>query len=81
MNYVQLCNDITCKTWATGDVIGCAIDMDNGTITYYRNGKSLGVAFDNVRVHGPGLAYFPALSLSYVEVVMLNFGGLPFRYV
>lgn len=37
-----------------GDVIGCCIDADQGSITYYRNGKSLGVAFANIRTHQPG---------------------------
>ena len=48
-------------------------------ILFYRNGISLGEAFDNVRV-GPGYAYFPAVSLSFAEQVQANFGSLPLRY-
>ncbi len=42
----------------SGDVIGCCIDADQGNITYYRNGKSLGVAFANIRTHQPGTYLF-----------------------
>lgn len=45
----------------------------------WRNGHSLGVAFDNVQ-YGPGLAYFPAASLSYGESCQMNFGAAPFKY-
>ena len=30
--------------WTTGDVIGVAFDADNGTLTFYKNGVSQGVA-------------------------------------
>jgi Kip1 ubiquitination-promoting complex protein 1 len=64
-----------------GDVIGCCIDADQGSITYYRNGKSLGVAFANIRTHQPGLAYFPALSIGGSERCRINFGGeTPLQY-
>ena len=45
----------------------------------FRNGHFLGVAFDNVQ-YGPGLAYFPAASLSYGESCHMNFGSAPFKY-
>jgi len=70
------------ELWTTGDVIGCCIDLDVGNIVYYRNGKSLDVAFSNV-AHGSnaiGVAYFPAVSLSYGECCLLNFGSRPFVY-
>ncbi|KAH9496305.1 hypothetical protein Btru_010563 [Bulinus truncatus] len=67
------------EPWMSGDVISCAIDCDAGTITFYRNGISLGEAFNKVRV-GPGYAYFPAVSLSFTESVQANFGALPLRY-
>ncbi|XP_059139447.1 E3 ubiquitin-protein ligase RNF123-like [Physella acuta] len=67
------------QPWMSGDVISCAIDCDEGIITFYRNGVSLGEAFNNVRV-GPGYAYFPAVSLSFTESVQANFGSLPLRY-
>ena len=53
---------------------------DLGHISYFRNGIPLGLAFDNVVVHTPGLAYFPALSLSTGERCYVNFGSKPFKY-
>eukprot|EP00795_Rhopilema_esculentum_P002009 gene2009-17567_t len=67
------------EEWMAGDIIGVCIDMDEGCISYSRNGHSLGVAFRDIR-RGKGYAYFPAISLSFAEVVQLNFGGTPFRY-
>ncbi|ELU17872.1 hypothetical protein CAPTEDRAFT_219187 [Capitella teleta] len=65
--------------WLTGDVVGCTIDCDRGVIGFYLNGDYMGDAFINVRL-GPGLAYFPAVSLSFSESVRANFGAVPFRY-
>lgn len=65
--------------WRSGDVFGICLDMDNGQIEYYRNGMSLGVAFNDVR-RGPGIALFPAMSLAFDESVMVNLGGSPFRH-
>ena len=52
------------EAWAQGDVIGCAIDLDVGTVAFLRNGAHLGFAFEGIR---RPLAYFPAASLSYGE--------------
>jgi len=70
------------QPWMIGDVIGCCIDLDKGEISFYRNGQSLGVAFSNVRFgeNAVGLAYFPAISLSFGEKCYLNFGSRPFEY-
>ncbi|XP_021342759.1 E3 ubiquitin-protein ligase RNF123-like isoform X1 [Mizuhopecten yessoensis] len=67
------------EQWLTGDVITCALDCDAGTATFYRNGKSMGVAFTDIQV-GSGLAYFPAVSLSQGENLHANFGATPLRY-
>eukprot|EP01118_Nematostelium_gracile_P019082 TRINITY_DN8711_c0_g1_i1.p1 TRINITY_DN8711_c0_g1~~TRINITY_DN8711_c0_g1_i1.p1 ORF type:complete len:136 (-),score=23.89 TRINITY_DN8711_c0_g1_i1:46-453(-) len=63
------------QTWVPGDVIGSCIDLDLGQISFYRNGVSMGVAFTNVRFgeNAVGIAYFPAVSLSYGERCTLNF--------
>lgn len=67
------------ESWLTGDIIGCALDMNDGTIDFYRNGRSLGRAFENVPM-GAGIAYFPTVSLAYTENLTANFGSVPFRY-
>uniref|UniRef100_A0A4W4F8L0 E3 ubiquitin-protein ligase RNF123 n=1 Tax=Electrophorus electricus TaxID=8005 RepID=A0A4W4F8L0_ELEEL len=67
------------KSWAAGDIVSCLIDLDEGTITFCLNGQSLGTAFSNIKT-GPGVAYFPAISLSFKESVAFNFGSRPLRY-
>lgn len=67
------------EPWLSGDVIGCALDMDNGTMDFYRNGRPLGRAFDNVTM-GAGIAYFPTVSLAFTENLTANFGATPLRY-
>ncbi|XP_076891434.1 E3 ubiquitin-protein ligase RKP-like [Bidens hawaiensis] len=68
------------QSWVIGDVIGCCIDLETDVISYYRNGVSLGVAFNGIRKMVPGLGYYPAISLSQGERCELNFGARPFRY-
>ncbi len=65
--------------WQVGDCITCTIDLDEGNIDFYRNGKHLGTAFKNVRI-GKSYAYYPAVSLAYQESVLANFGLTPFRF-
>lgn len=67
------------ESWLSGDIIGSTIDLDKGTICFYRNGRSLGLAFTDIQM-GPGHAYFPAVSLAFNEILIANFGGTPFKY-
>lgn len=64
--------------WDYGDVIGVCIDMDKGTIEYFINGKSLGIAFKNI--HTGNIALFPGLSFGLGEKCFFNFGSIPFHY-
>ncbi|KAK6924149.1 Ubiquitin conjugation factor E4, core [Dillenia turbinata] len=68
------------QCWVVGDIIGCCIDLDGDEISFYRNGVSLGVAFEGIRKMGPGLGYYPAISMSQGERCELNFGAHPFKY-
>ncbi|WOL11534.1 hypothetical protein Cni_G20297 [Canna indica] len=68
------------QPWVVGDVIGCCIDLDSDVISFFRNGVSLGVAFDRIHKMGPGAGYYPAISLSDGERCDLNFGAHPFKY-
>jgi len=65
--------------WAAGDVIGTLINFDSKEISFYRNEKSLGVAFKNIKT-GPNMAYFPSISLGEGQRVVFNFGLRPFCY-
>lgn len=65
--------------WQCGDIITCTLDLEEGVVQFFRNGKSLGPAFGNVKT-GPGVAYFPAVSLALGENLIVNFGATPIRY-
>ncbi|XP_051159661.1 E3 ubiquitin-protein ligase RNF123-like isoform X2 [Leptopilina boulardi] len=67
------------EPWLSGDIIGCALDMSIGTIDFYRNGRALGRAFENVTM-GSGCAYFPTVSLALSENLTANFGATPLHY-
>eukprot|EP00959_Pyramimonas_sp_CCMP1952_P141202 2955242-Pyramimonas_sp.AAC.1 len=68
------------QPWVAGDVIGCCLDMDQGEITFYRNGESMGLAFSNVKQEATTrMAYYPAISLSHGESSGFDSRELPFR--
>ena len=59
-----------------GDVVGCAYDLDAGTITFYKNGVSQGQAYSGLSGN-----YFPAVRAgSTGAAVSVNFGQRPFAY-
>jgi len=62
-------------TWTNGDVIGVALDLDAGTITYYKNGTSQGTAFTGLSAG----TYFIGVSLQ-TATCDINFGQRPFAY-
>ena len=62
-------------SYTTGDIIGTAFDADNGTITFYKNNVSQGVAYTGLT----GGEFFPAFSTNEGTVAM-NFGQRPFAY-
>ncbi len=63
--------------YTTNDVIGIALDLDAGTLTFYKNGVSQGVAFS-----GLSGTMFPAFSSSNAVLVSfaVNFGQRAFAY-
>lgn len=63
-------------TYTNGDVIGTAIDIDAGTITFYKNNTSQGVAYSNVTANT-----FPFLYQWLAGCNQsLNFGQQGFTY-
>jgi hypothetical protein len=62
-------------TWTTNDVIGIALDLDAGTITFYKNNVSQGVAYSSLS----GL-FSPAYSTGSGTTIAFNFGQQPFVY-
>ena len=65
--------------WDFGDVLGVCLDLDNRTIEYFLNGKSMGIGDKNILV-GENVAYFPAASMSRGQACVFNFGQIPFKY-
>ncbi len=59
------------------DVVGIALDMDAGTLTFYKNGVSQGQAYSGLTG-----AYFPYLSDGggNITLAYVNFGQQPFVY-
>jgi hypothetical protein len=62
-------------TYNNGDVIGVALDMDAGTITFYKNNTSQGQAFSGIT----GTAR-PVVVGSGSTAGTMNFGQRPFAY-
>jgi hypothetical protein len=65
-------------TYTTNDVIGVAIDIDAGTLTFYKNNASQGVAYTGIAANN----YFPIVSsnASGTRSYVLNCGQRPFTY-
>jgi hypothetical protein len=70
-------------SFTTGDVIGVAFDADTGSLTFYKNGASQGVAYSSIPV-GNGQSYYPAWSKdtsgTNTTTSTLNFGQRAFAY-
>ena len=68
-------------TFANGDIIGVAYDADAGTLTFFKNGASQGVAYSGI----PSGTYFFGVSAYWVSpdgttTIYANFGATPFAY-
>ena len=47
-------------TYTSGDVIGVALDLDAGTLTFYKNGATQGVAYSTLR-SAPNRVFYPLI--------------------
>jgi Kip1 ubiquitination-promoting complex protein 1 len=63
---------------AVGDILGIVVDTGAGTITFYKNGTSLGVAYSGLS----GTFVFCAVGATAGtnSSVSANFGQRPFSY-
>ncbi|MFE6075801.1 SPRY domain-containing protein [Paenibacillus sp. NPDC057886] len=66
--------------WGVGDTIGVALDLDNGTLEFYKNGGSMGVSHTNLGGMGE---VFPLIysGTSTTKTITVNFGASPFKYL
>jgi hypothetical protein len=62
----------------TGDIIGVAMDADTGSITFYKNGTSLGVAYTGMTNAGNGWVF--GCDSDPSGSFFVNFGQRPFSY-
>jgi len=65
-------------TFTTSDVIGVALDLDAGTLTFYKNNTSQGTAFSSISG-----TFFPAIGKGITATGItsfVNFGQRPFTY-
>eukprot|EP00467_Chlorarachnion_reptans_P010822 CAMPEP_0114525784 /NCGR_PEP_ID=MMETSP0109-20121206/22631_1 /TAXON_ID=29199 /ORGANISM="Chlorarachnion reptans, Strain CCCM449" /LENGTH=5518 /DNA_ID=CAMNT_0001707433 /DNA_START=63 /DNA_END=16619 /DNA_ORIENTATION=+ len=62
------------RRWKSGDVIGCAADLDARSIRFFHNGDPMGAAAENMEFVG-GLA--PGITLNPCALTV-NFGASPF---
>ena len=64
--------------YTTNDVIGVALDMDAGTLVFYKNNTSQGTAFSGLS--GNFLPMISDFNNSAVSSAYINFGQRPFAY-
>jgi hypothetical protein len=69
-------------SFANGDILGVAFDADSGTLEFYKNGASQGVAYTSIANIGDG--FYPAFeiyrSAATGQNMYPNFGQRPFQY-
>jgi hypothetical protein len=63
-------------SWGQGDTIGIALNLDAGTLVFYKNGVSQGTAYSGL----PAGPYVPGLGLYPSSGGTFNFGQRPFAY-
>jgi hypothetical protein len=67
-------------TYTTNDIIGIALDMDSGSVTFYKNGTTQGVAYSS-GISGKTIAFALGRgSASGSNTTTFNFGQRPFAY-
>ncbi len=69
------------SAWSIGDVLGMLVDMNAGTVTFYRNGVSQGVAISNLPAGSYHIfARTAGSSINSVATFSANFGATPFAF-
>lgn len=64
------------SSYTNGDVIGVALDVGAGTITFYKNNTSQGTAFTGLAA----TTYYAVVTLNDTGSYAVNFGQQPFTY-
>ncbi|MGG0822963.1 SPRY domain-containing protein [Paenibacillus turicensis] len=67
-------------TWLVNDIIGVALDLDNGILEFYKNGVSMGISHTNVKELGEVYPTLSTAGSTNFKTVSSNFGATPFVY-
>jgi hypothetical protein len=62
-------------TFTANDVIGVALDLDAGSLVFYKNGTSQGTAFSSLSG-----TFVPVIGNDVSNTTAINFGQRPFAY-
>lgn len=73
-DYISGSNAAYGATYTTSDVVGGALDMDAGTITFYKNGVSQGVLASSIS------GFYTPMHYASTAAGSFNFGQRPFAY-
>ena len=76
--YTNSSNAAYGATYTTGDIIGVAYDADTGSLSFYKNGASQGVAFTGIT--GTMFPLVDGRTTGGTSQQALNFGQRPFSY-
>lgn len=68
------------SAFAIGNVIGVALDLDKGTLEFYKNGVSQGVSHTNIKSLSNVYPSITSGSSSDPVTGIINVGGTPFTY-
>ena len=66
------------QSYGSGDLIGCALDVDNGRIEFFKNGISQGVASSGL-THESWMPFISTNGTTQALLASTNFGQYPFR--
>ena len=66
------------EKYTVSDTIGVALDLDDGKLSFYKNGVAQGVSHVNVKTFGE---VFPSATMTSngADTVIANFGSTPFK--
>jgi len=67
-------------SYTSSDIIGTAIDIDAGTIVFYKNNSSQGTAFSDIASAVPSSGWYLAIQANNSSNHAANFGQRPFSY-
>jgi len=71
------------STWTTGDTIGCALDLDNHKIYWYKNNTLVntgGTSISTAYTYGFAVSGLATGSNTSPSILSVNFGQRPFKY-